>query len=155
LLTASLAYHWFDQERFFVEARRVLTDAAWLIISNNGFSRQMKENPEFEQWIMQVYEKHYPTPPRNSTPITPEFAHQHGFNFAHREEYQNEVQFTAEELSAYLITQSNVIAVTEQGSEKVEEVYIWLTAQARPFFRSEKATFVFKGYIWYLQKVSG
>lgn len=155
LLTTSLAYHWFDQKLFFAEARRILKDGAWFIISNNGFSGQMKENPEFEQWMMQVYEKHYPTPPRNSTPITPEFAYQHGFSFAHREEYQNEVQFTAEELSAYLITQSNVIAATEQGNEKVEEIYLWLTTRIRPFFRSERATFVFEGYIWYLQKVSG
>jgi ubiquinone/menaquinone biosynthesis C-methylase UbiE len=155
LLIASLAYHWFDGGQFFAEARRVLKEGAWLIISNNGFSGRMKENPEFEQWIVWVYEKHYPTPPRNSTPITQEFVQQHGFKFVHQEEYQNDMQFTAEELSAYLITQSNVIAATEQGNEKVEEVYLWLTAQTRPFFGYEEAIFVFEGYVWYLQKVSG
>jgi ubiquinone/menaquinone biosynthesis C-methylase UbiE len=154
LLTTSLAYHWFDPERFFAEARRVLKDGAWLIISNNGFRGQMKKKPEFEQWIRQVYEKHYPTPPRNSAPMTAEFAQQHGFNFPYQEEYQNEVQFTVEELAAYLITQSNVIAATEQGNEKVEDVYHWLITQTRTFFKSEKATFPFSGFIWYLQKAS-
>ena len=153
LLTTSLSFHWFDQERFFADAKRVLKDKVWLIISNNGFTGQMTENPGFEQWIMDVYEKHYPSPPRNSSPMTAEFAQQHGFNFAHQDEYQNEVQFTVEELSAYLITQSNVIATTEQGNENVEDVYFWLTTQTKPFFKSEKATFGFEGYIWFLQKV--
>jgi len=154
LLTTSLAYHWFNPKRFFADARRVLKNGAWLIISNNGFRGRMKEKPEFEQWITQVYEKHYPTPSRNSAPMTPEFAQQHGFNFPYQEDYQNEVQFTVEELAAYLVTQSNVIAATEQGNEKVEDVYDWLITQTRSFFQSEKATFPFSGFIWYLQKAS-
>jgi ubiquinone/menaquinone biosynthesis C-methylase UbiE len=154
LLTTSLAYHWFNQERFFAEARRILKDGAWLIISNNGFSGQMKENPEFEPWVTQVYVKQYPTPSRNSVPMTPELADLYRFRFVHQEEYQNEEEFTCEELSRYLITQSNVIAATEQGSEKVEDVYLWINTQAKPFFNAEKATFAFGGYIWYLQKTS-
>lgn len=154
LITTSLAYHWFNQKRFFAEARRVLKNRAWLIISNNGFRGQMKKIPEFEQWVIQVYEKHYPTPSRNAVPMTHEIAQQHGFNFAYQEEYQNEVQFTVEELSAYLITQSNVIAATEQGNENVEDVYHWLITQTRPFFKSETVPFPFSGHIWYLQKTS-
>lgn len=154
LLTTSMAYHWFDPDQFFAEARRVLKDGAWLIIFNNGFRGQMQQKPEFEQWVRQVYETHYPTPPRNATPMTPEFAQQHGFNFAYQEEYQNEVEFTVEELAAYLTTQSNVIAATEQGNENIEEVYDRLITQTRPFFQSEKVTFPFSGFIWYLQKTS-
>ena len=152
LLTTSMAYHWFNQERFFAEARRILKDGAWLVIYNHRFSGQMKENSEYEQWITQAYVKRYPTPPRNSAPMTSEFAHRHGFNFAYQDEYQNEAQFTTEELSAYLITQSNVIAATEQANKKVEDVFVWLVTQTGPFFKSEKATFVFGGYIWYLKK---
>jgi ubiquinone/menaquinone biosynthesis C-methylase UbiE len=152
LLTTSLAYHWFNQEQFLAEARRTLKDEAWLVIYNNGFSGHMRENAEFEPWISQVYVKRYPTPPRNSVPITSELARGYGFRLAYQEEYQNEVQFSAEELSAYLITQSNVIAAAEQGKEAVEDVYDWLVTQTRPFFASEKAMFVFNGYIWYLKK---
>ena len=154
LLTTSMAYHWFEPEQFFAEARRVLKNGAWLIIFNNGFRGQIYKNPKFEHWVRQVYEKRYPTPPRNSAPMTPEFARQHGFHFPYQEEYQNEVQFTVEELAAYLITQSNVIAATEQGNEKVEDVYRWLITQTKPFFSSEKVTFSFSGFIWYLQKAA-
>ena len=86
--------------------------------------------------------------------MTSEFAGQHGFDFSHQEDYQNEVEFTAEELAAYLITQSNVIAAAEHGHEEVEDVYDWLVAQTRQFFKSGKATFPFSGFIWYLQKAS-
>lgn len=154
LLTSSMAYHWFKPEQFFAEVRRILKDRAFLIIFNNGFRGQMKSNPAFERWASQVYEEHYPTPPRNAAPMTSEFAGQHGFRFLHQEDYQNEVEFTVEELAAYLITQSNVIAATEQGRKNVEDVYEWLIAQTRPFFQSGRVTFPFSGFIWYLQKAS-
>jgi ubiquinone/menaquinone biosynthesis C-methylase UbiE len=154
LLATSLAHHWFDQERFFQEAGRVLKDRAWLIISNNGFSGQMVDDVGFEQWIVQAYESRYPSPPRNSVAMTQEFARLRGFYFAHQEEYQNTVSFSAEELAAYLTTQSNVIAATEQGREKVEDIQRWIMTQTKPFFRTAQATFVFGGYIWYLQKAS-
>lgn len=154
LLTTALAYHWFDEEQFFAEASRVLRAGAWLIIYNNGFNGQMAEEPAFEQWAVRVYEQRYPTPPRHVAPVTAKFARKHRFRFAYREEYENEMQFTVEELAAYLVTQSNVIAATEQGEEKVEEVYDWLIAQTRSFFKAEKARFPFSGFIWYLQKAS-
>jgi ubiquinone/menaquinone biosynthesis C-methylase UbiE len=154
LLTTSMAYHWFNPEQFFAETKRILKDGAWLIIFNNGFRGQMKGNPEFEQWFLQVYEEHFPSPPRNAEPMTSEIAGLHGFNFPYQEEFQNDVEFTVEELAAYLMTQSNVIAITEHGRETVEDVYNWLIAQTRPFFKSEKDTFPFGGFIWYLQKAS-
>jgi ubiquinone/menaquinone biosynthesis C-methylase UbiE len=153
LLTTSMAYHWFDQEKFLAEARRVLKPEAWLIIFNNGFTGQVETEPEFEQWVLQIYEKRYPTPPRNVSLMTAGVAQRHGFIFVHQEEYQNEVLFTVEELAAYLSTQSNVIAATEQGDEKVETVFDWLVTQTRPFFKREKVTFPFGGYIWYCKKL--
>ena len=154
LITTSMAYHWFNQQQFFAETKRILKAGAWLVIFNHGFRGQMKENLEFEQWFLNVYEEHYPSPPRNAEPMTSETAKRYGFTFPSQEEIQNDVVFTVEELAAYLITQSNVIARTEHGEETVEEVYDWLIKQTRPFFKSERATFPFSGLIWYLQKDS-
>lgn len=154
LLTTSLAYHWFDQDRFFAEVRRVLKENAWLVIYNNWIDGQLQDEPAFERWFTEVYETRYPSPKRNSAPVTPDFARGHGFRFVHWEEYQNEVQFSVESLAAYLVTQSNVIAATEQGKEAVAEVYDWLITQTRPFFRSEQVSFPFGGFIWYLQKIA-
>jgi len=151
LLTTFLAFHWFDQDRFLAEARRVLKEDAWLIISNNGFSGQMDQSTQFETWMAQVYINRYPTPPRNSRPLTESTAREHGFRLAYQEEYQNEILFSVEEVAAYLTTQSNIVTAAEQGTEDVEQVHRWLVEQIQPFFKTEKAQFSFGGYIWYLQ----
>jgi SAM-dependent methyltransferase len=151
LITTSLAFHWFDQERFLAEAQRLLKPAGWLIIYNNGFGGQMKGNPTYERWNHEVYLTRYPSPPRNTQPLTAENALRFGLDFVHREHYQNEVSFTAEELAAYLTTQSNVIAAVEQGRETIEEVYTWLLNEIQPLFTISPATFLFGGYIWYLK----
>lgn len=67
--------------------------------------------------------------------------------------YENDVDFSVDELAAYLTTQSNVIAAVEQGVEHINDVYAWLIAELTPLFRAAKATFHFGGYIWYLQKI--
>ena len=155
LITAGLAFHWFDQDRFLSEAQRLLKSGGWLVIYNNGFSGKMKENGAFEQWGTSSYLQRYPSPPRNSQPLTVEQAAGFGFDFPHKERYENEITFEVEELAAYLTTQSNIISVVEQGSESAEGVYQWLVEEMRSFFATGlPATFLFGGYIWYLQKRS-
>ncbi|HKI53329.1 MAG TPA: methyltransferase domain-containing protein, partial [Anaerolineales bacterium] len=152
LITTSMAIHWFDHKQFLTEAHRVLKTRGWLIPYTNGFYGQMKENQAFEGWSKEIYPNRYPAPPRNSTQLTTELGKEFGFSSFHAEKFQNEVQFTAEELSAYLTTQSNVIAAVEQGTETIEDVYSSLFLQVKPYFQSTKATFMFGGSIWYLQK---
>lgn len=152
LITTSMAYHWFDYKRFLLEAHRLLIFDNWLIIYSNGFSGHMTGNPSFKEWADQVYTKHYPTSFRNRFTLTPAIAAEFGFANIHTEDYQNNVQFTPDELSSYLTTQSNVISSVEQGDEKIEDVYNWLLSEAKPYFATEKETFIFTGYIWYLQK---
>ncbi len=152
LITVSLAFHWFDRDRFLSEAHRLLRPSTWLIIYNNGFSGQMKENPDYENWDKQSYQARYPTPPRNNQPFGSEDAQQHGFEFVHQEAYSNDVAFTVEQLASFLTTQSNVIAAVEQGTEDNESVYSWLISELAPMFKASTATFPFGGSIWYLQK---
>lgn len=154
LLTTSLAFHWFDRPRFLAETHRLLKAQAWLVIYNNGFAGQMQRNPAFAQWSRHTYLTHYPSPPRQQQALTVEQAHAAGFHFAQQTRYENEVEFTAEELAAYFTTQSNVIAAVEQGKENLADVYAWLVAELLPLFHNVKATFVFGGYIWYLQKMN-
>jgi hypothetical protein len=130
----------------------VLKPSAWLVIYNNGFYGTMRENPAFAVWNQQHYLQRYPSPPRNSQPLTDEDAARCGFRFAHREEYTNDVQFSPEHLAAYLTTQSNVIAAVEQGSESETEIYAWLIESLTPLFPEPRGTFPFGGAIWYLEK---
>jgi ubiquinone/menaquinone biosynthesis C-methylase UbiE len=151
LITVSLAFHWFDRSRFLTEAHRLLRSGGWLVIYTNGFFGRMNGNPDFERWNRESYVTRYPTPPRNNQHFTDEDARSYGFAFSARENYTNEIAFSAEQLACYLMTQSNVIAAVEQGSESPESVYSWLLDSVTPFFGAATATFPFGGEIWYLR----
>lgn len=154
LLTVALAFHWFDRTRFLSEAARLLRASAWLVVYNNWFTGKMRENAEFEVWNRDVYLKRYPSPPRSRAPLDEETARRHGLRFAGQESFTNEVSFSVEELSDYLTSQSNIIAATEGGRERVEGVRSWLVESLAPMFAGARATFAFGGIIWYLQKPS-
>jgi len=154
LITTSMAFHWFDHKRFLSEANRLLKTGSWLIPYTNGFYGQMDENESFEQWTKEVYAKKYPPPARSTTQLSAKLADEFGFSSFDMDNFQNKVEFTVDGLSAYLTTQSNVIAAVEQGNESIEDVLSWLSSQTKPFFRSEKGTFAFGGTIWYMQKTT-
>lgn len=151
LATVSSAFHWFDRARFLTEARRVLRPAGWLVIYDNAFRGEMKENPAFGRWFRDRYLARYPSPPRDRRPFGDDDARRHGFRFVGREDYENDVRFSVEELADYLETQSNVIAAVEEGSEGIEEIHGWVVGSLSPLFRVPVATFRFGGHIWYLR----
>jgi len=152
IITTSLAFHWFDQKRFLSEAYRLLKKDGWLIPYTNGFYGIMKGNENYEKWNSNSYAARYPSPPRNTTSLTAELGLDFGFSDYDMEKFQNEVNFTPEELSGYLTTQSNIISAVEQGTETIDQVYDWLYGNIKPFFSSEKAAFIFGGSIWYFRK---
>lgn len=152
LVSTALAFHWFDREQFLREVWRVLSGQGLLLVYTNGFTGIMREDPAFENWSRSTYPERFPTPPRDSKPLSPEEAANSGFIFIGEERYENEVRFTAEELVAYLTTQTNVAAAIELGRESFESANQWLLEQVCPFFGKEKATFVFVSRAWYLKK---
>lgn len=152
IMSCALAFHWFDRDQFLHEAWRVLGVEGLLLIYNNGFMGIMKENPSFADWGPKVYEKRFPTPPRDSRPLTKEVARQSGFALIKEDRYENEISFTPEELVAYLTTQTNVVAAVERGHDSLESANHWLLDEVRPFFSNPRATFVFRTRAWYLKK---
>lgn len=152
LLTVGLAFHLFDRTQFLAEARRVLEPGGWLVIYNNGFRAEMRENPSFDQWMRRDYGARYPEPPRHSSPLTSEDAETHGFRVLGRERYTNEVIFTPDELVNYLITHSNVIVAVEGGHGSEDDARAWLTASTAPLFPTPTGTFLFGGPIIFLQR---
>ncbi len=152
LLTVSSAFHWFDRTRFLSEARRVLRPEGCLVVYDNAFRGEMRGEPVFRMWFRERYLVRYPSLPRDRRPFGDEDARRHGFRFVGREDYENDVRFSVEELARYLETQSNVIAAVEEDAESIGEVHGWLLESLAPLFpRGAQATFVFGGYIWYLR----
>ena len=153
-VTVSSAFHWFDRDLFLVEAYRVLKREGWLIIYNNGFSANMKENPAYSAWNADVHVERFPTPPRDNRPLEEADAFQAGFRLVGRDRYTNDVQWDKEGLINYLITQTNVIAAIQSGEWKLEEVTQILSSDLDPIYSQiEKGTFGFRGPIWYYNKV--
>jgi SAM-dependent methyltransferase len=152
LLTVSNAFHWFDRSPFLCEANRVLKPGAWLVVYYNAWRSNMLENPEvFKAWA-DMHFKRYPTPPRDSKPMTESEASSYGFRFDQPETYENTAVFTLEQCVNYLSTQSNMIAKIEQGTLNLEDALTQIRTELEPIFPGEHATFGFSGWIWYLQK---
>jgi SAM-dependent methyltransferase len=151
LITVGLAFHWFDQEPFLREARRVLKDHSWLAIYNNGFAGEMIENPNFRNWAFEIYPKRFPTPLRKSWGVTADSVKPFGFDLAAEEPFENPIPMSRAQLLAYLLTQTNVIAAVENGSTKIEEVAEWIETAIAPYFGDTSKTMRFSGRIWLLK----
>jgi SAM-dependent methyltransferase len=151
LLTLSQVFHWLDANRFLAEANRVLRPNGWLIVYDNYFSGQMVRNPEFHR-CYKKYLVRYPVPPRGRIAFSTENADPDGFHLVQEERHDNTVTFSLEGLVDYLVTQSNVIALVEGGSESIQEARSWLTRIIEPIFGSaDEQEFLFNAPIWYLQ----
>jgi len=152
LISVSSAFHWFDQDQFLREAARVLKTRGWLLIYKNVFTGEMRENADFKPWLSDVYLAKYKTPPRERKRLTCEYTVEFGLNLASRESVPNDVPMTCEQLTAYFLSQSNVIAAVEHGEETIEDVAAWIDRGVRPFFKQAIGTFVFTSDIHYLVK---
>jgi SAM-dependent methyltransferase len=153
LATVGLAFHWFDQEKFLREARRVLKRAGWLFIYSNGFSGEMAENADFRAWAWEIYPKKFPTPPRKGWGVTAEAVKPFGFELVVDEGFENLLMMSRQELVAFLLTQTNVIAAVENGTMPIEVAAQWIDKGVEPFFGEEKRTMKFSGRIWGMRKV--
>jgi SAM-dependent methyltransferase len=152
LITLSQVSHWLDRKLFFTEARRVLRPARWLVAYDAYFSARTIEHTDFQTWHEAVYLKNYPSPPRAPVALTAEDVTGTGFQLRREERLQHAISFTVEGLVEYLLTQSNVIAAVEGGTQEIDEVRRWLTENVRLFFAGhDEASFLFNVPIWYLQ----
>ena len=66
LITVSSGIHWFDIDKFLIEACRLLKSKSWLILYENHFTSEMVDNAAFKTWFTSIYLKKYPSPPRNN-----------------------------------------------------------------------------------------
>lgn len=154
LVTAGLALHWFDQPVFLKEAHRVLKPGGWLLFYFNWFQRGIIDMPEFKVWYDSEYLKRYPQPPRKNQIGFDNKLAEGLFKVTGPDEIPNELSLTQEQLIAYIVSQSNVIAVVEQGNESIENVVKWLTESTNRFFEGTKdRVFLFETKSWYLKRI--
>ncbi len=149
LVTVALAFHWLDRDRFLREALRILKSNGLLVIYNHWFRGKMSANAKFETEFQRDYLERYPNPRRDSRPFGSAEAKVAGFKPEGRREFSHEIGFSHEELSLYLVTQSNVIAAVEGGRETLASAFHWIEQASAPFFTGERRDFQFAGVIDY------
>ncbi|MCP4398645.1 MAG: class I SAM-dependent methyltransferase [bacterium] len=152
LIAVCGAINWIDRSRFFPEAQRVLKEQGWLIIYDNFITEHMREYAAYERWYQDEYLQRYPKPPRDETPVTQEECGIHGFQLSKAENYTNELTWSLEEYIDFLVTQSNIIVAVDMEKESLEDVKTWMHTTLAPIIPTKKGSFLFRGYIWYLQR---
>jgi len=152
LVTVALAFHWFDQQQFMLEARRVLRPGGWLVIYTDGFYGRMIGNENFETWNRDQYLVRYPTPSRNNQPLTDADVLAYGFVPSGFDKFDHELEFTPEQLVNYLLTQTNVISAVEMGREELQSVAQWLLDSVQQLFIGITERFLFGCQIQFLKR---
>jgi SAM-dependent methyltransferase len=156
LITVCSGIHWLNVDAFLSEARRLLKLQAWLVLYDNFFSGTMQGNEGFTAWYTQVYLTRFQSPPRNDAydwhgaPVS-----ERGLHLTQEDVYTNEIAFQQKELIDYFITQSNIIAAVDSGTETYTSAKSWLNDELSGFFqnKSEGRVFLFGNWIKYLQAV--
>ena len=114
LLTACMAFHWFDRSRALDSFARASEDLATWLIYNFAFAGHSTDN-EFNQWLLSWYYVEFPSPARTE----PDFRVRNGdkglVELAH-ESGAIPIRLDRADLIGYLTTQSNVEAKIQSGS---------------------------------------
>ncbi len=155
IITVASGIHWFEIDKFLIEAQRVLKIGKWLVIYDSHFDGKMLDNETFDDWYPQIYTDKFPPPKRNdSYNWSNENLRIKNFELVTEQKCNYHIEFTLDQLVLYLTTQSNITAQVEHGTTSYEAAEIWLYQQLEPFFICERSTFQFGGWIKYLKNIN-
>jgi SAM-dependent methyltransferase len=153
LVSAGSALHWFDQDRFFAQCRKVLAPAGVLAVYNDHFTAHMQDLPACKRWMRTRFAKRFPPPRRGMRDIDERKAAEGGFTVAHRSSFSHLVPFSREEFIAYLLTRSNTLDAIQCGEETHPSISDWLGCELVPIVPDGvTAYFIFKCNLWLLRK---
>jgi ubiquinone/menaquinone biosynthesis C-methylase UbiE len=131
-VTCCSGIHWFDQERFFTELRRVLRPTGWVGLYDHYFVGEMVDVPAFKDWSKLAF-KTYPLPERNMQVGDPRAETPAGFDKIATEFFGDDIEMTHEQLADYQVTISNFVAAAERGTTR-SELRKWVLDTSAPLF---------------------
>jgi ubiquinone/menaquinone biosynthesis C-methylase UbiE len=131
-VTCCSGVHWFDQARFFAEARRVLRPGGWVGLYDHYFMGEMIDVPEFAEWTRLALER-YPLPPRNAQVGDPHSVSPPGFEAIDDEFFVDDIALTREQFCDYQLTISTFVAAADRGTPR-SELRDWLIESTEPLF---------------------
>jgi SAM-dependent methyltransferase len=132
-VTCSSGIHWFDQERFFAELRRVVRAGGWIGLYDHYFMG-MRDVDGFDAWVGELFAR-YPLPPRNPQVGDPRAQIPAGFEVVGTDTFEDPIEMTQEAFVDYQITVSSCVAAAERGTPPAE-IRSWLLESSAPLFHS-------------------
>jgi ubiquinone/menaquinone biosynthesis C-methylase UbiE len=153
LVTVAGALNWINRQKFFTEAKNILSKTGVIIVYDIYILGVMEKEKKFKTWYINEYLKRYPKPPRDESQITSKEAMSYGLEFD-SEDYNGEAKFTLDSYIKYMFTQSNITTAINNKVETSESIKKWFASSLVPFFGAHEKTLKFGGYIWYLRNVN-
>jgi len=135
-LTGCSAIHWFDQQRFFAEAHRLLVAGGWVALYDHFYVGQMIDVPEFVDWSRAALER-FPLPPRNPAVGDPRAETPAGFEKIGDEFFDDDIEMTHAQLVDYQLSVSNFVDAVERG-EALAGVRAWVYETTAPYYEAAK-----------------
>jgi SAM-dependent methyltransferase len=131
-VTCCSGVHWFDQQRFFAELRRVLRRDGWVGLYDHYFLGEMVDVPAFTEWTRVAFDT-FPLPARNPQVGDPRATTPDGFEKIGDETFGDDVEMTHDGFADYQLTISNFVAAVERGMSRTE-LRGWLLESTGPLF---------------------
>jgi SAM-dependent methyltransferase len=152
LVVACGSIDWVDRSRFLPRAAELLESGGSLVPLDFGDTGRSPEVPGLARWYDEVFQKRYPRPRSSDPMVTAEEAARHGFGTPQHRDFASVVSFTARQYTAFLMTESNVIAAVEYGHEAEGGVRAWLESELLVLFGDASRPVAFGGYIQALRR---
>jgi len=130
--TCCSGVHWFDQDRFFAELKRVLRPGGWVGLYDHYFTGEMLDVPAFGVWLREALTR-YPLPARNPMVGDPRAVTPDGFERVADESFADDIELTHEQLTDYQLTISNLVDAVERGTTR-DELRAWSLESTAPLF---------------------
>ena len=155
LVSAGSALHWFDQDRFFAQCRKVLAAAGVLAVYNDHFTAHMEDVSACKRWMRTRFAKRFPVPWRGMRDIDEQKAVACGFEIAERASFTHLVPFERAELIDYLLTRSNTLAAMDSGKESEQSIVDWLESELISIVPDGvRGSCIFKCNLWMMRKAA-
>jgi SAM-dependent methyltransferase len=152
LVVACGSIDWVDRSRFVPRAAELLERGGWLIPLDFGDTGRSPEVPGLARWYDGVFQARYPRPASRDPLVTAEEAGRHGFEAPLHRDFASVASFTARQYAAFLMTESNVIAAVEYGSEAEDGVRAWLEKDLVSLLGEGSRPVAFSGYVQALRR---
>jgi SAM-dependent methyltransferase len=154
LVSVGSALHWFDQDCFFAQCRKVMAPTGVLAVYNDHFTAHMEDVVACKRWMRTRFAKRFPPPRRGMRDINERKVAECGFEVVHRSSFDHLVAFSREEFIAYLLTRSNTLNAVHSGNESCQSITDWLGRELSTIVPDGvTGSFIFKCNLWLMRKL--